>query len=100
MTKEEILKALAEMGPEEQEAIREEILMLGYDTPEAGSAMATCIEIMKEIRDGKDPVQVCRDMIEPRDLDFNTCYACIAGTTKHVGTSFVLPEHVDEASKI
>jgi trimethylamine--corrinoid protein Co-methyltransferase len=40
---------------------------------------------------------VARDMVEPRDLDLNTCYACIAGTTKHVGTSFVLPEHVDEA---
>lgn len=64
MTRQEILKALAEMSPEEQEAIREEILMFGYATPEAGSAMATCIEIMKEIRDGKDPVQVCRDMIE------------------------------------
>jgi hypothetical protein len=64
MTKEEILRALGEMPPEEQELIREEILMLGYDTPEAGSAMATCVEIMKEIRDGKDPVQVCREMIE------------------------------------
>lgn len=64
MTREQILKALHEMPPDEQERIREEILMLGYDTPEAGSAMATCIEIMKEIRDGKDAVQVCRDMIE------------------------------------
>ncbi len=40
---------------------------------------------------------VARDMTDPRDLDLNTCYACVAGTTKHVGTSFVLPEHVDEA---
>ncbi len=40
---------------------------------------------------------VARDMEDPRDLDFNTCYACISGTTKHVGTSFVQPEHVDEA---
>ncbi len=38
-----------------------------------------------------------RDMIEPHDLDLNTCYACVAGTAKHVGTSFVLPEHVDTA---
>ncbi len=40
---------------------------------------------------------VARDMEDPRDLDLNTCYASIAGTSKHVGTSFVLPEHVDEA---
>ena len=40
---------------------------------------------------------VARDMEDPRDLDFNTCYACISGTAKHVGTSFVQPEHVDEA---
>jgi len=40
---------------------------------------------------------VARDMVEPRDLDLNTCYACVSGTSKHVGTSFVLPEHVDEA---
>jgi trimethylamine--corrinoid protein Co-methyltransferase len=40
---------------------------------------------------------VPRDLTEPRDLDLNTCYACIAGTSKHVGTSFVLPEHVEES---
>lgn len=40
---------------------------------------------------------VARDMVEPRDLDLNTCYAAMAGTTKHVGTSFALPEHVAEA---
>ena len=30
-------------------------------------------------------------------MDFNTCYAAVSGTAKHVGTSFVLPEHVDES---
>ena len=29
-----------------------------------------------------------RDTPEPEQLDLNTLYACIAGTTKHVGTSF------------
>ena len=43
---------------------------------------------------------VARDMVEPRDLDLNTCYACVAGTTKHVGTGFVLPEHVDEGLRM
>jgi trimethylamine--corrinoid protein Co-methyltransferase len=40
---------------------------------------------------------IARDMVEPRDLDLNTCYAAMAGTTKHIGTSFMLPEHLDEA---
>ena len=39
---------------------------------------------------------VARDMVEPRELDINTCYACVSGTSKHVGTSFVLPEHLEE----
>ena len=37
-----------------------------------------------------------RDMITGHDLDINTMYACLAGTSKHVGTSMVAPEHVDE----
>lgn len=37
---------------------------------------------------------VPRDVVEPADLDFNTCYASISGTTKHVGTSWVDPAHV------
>jgi trimethylamine--corrinoid protein Co-methyltransferase len=40
---------------------------------------------------------VARDMEDPRELDFNTCYVCVSGTAKHVGTSFVQPEHVDDA---
>ena len=43
---------------------------------------------------------VARDMVEPEDLDLNTLYACISGTTKHVGTSWVLPEHVNEGLKL
>ncbi|MCP4328613.1 MAG: trimethylamine methyltransferase family protein [Alphaproteobacteria bacterium] len=39
---------------------------------------------------------VARDMESSRDLDINTAYACLSGTTKHVGTSFIKPEHVDE----
>ncbi len=41
-----------------------------------------------------------RDMTSSRDLDINTLYACVSGTTKHVGTSFITPEHVDEALEI
>ncbi|MGF1503298.1 MAG: trimethylamine methyltransferase family protein [Paracoccaceae bacterium] len=37
---------------------------------------------------------VCRDISEPQILDLNTVYACIRGTSKHVGTSFVEAETV------
>ncbi len=39
---------------------------------------------------------VARDMTDNRDLDINTCYAAIAATQKHIGTSWVSPDHVDE----
>jgi len=39
---------------------------------------------------------VARDMEDPRDLDINTVYAAISGTSKHVGSSFAVPENVDE----
>jgi trimethylamine---corrinoid protein Co-methyltransferase len=38
---------------------------------------------------------VCRDLPDPYELDFNTCYASVMGTSKHVGTSWVQPEHVE-----
>jgi len=31
---------------------------------------------------------VCRDLTDPFEMDFNTCYASVAGTAKHVGTSW------------
>ena len=37
---------------------------------------------------------VCRDVVDNFDMDINTLYACLAGTTKHVGTSFSDPSHV------
>jgi len=40
---------------------------------------------------------VLRDLEVTRELDLNTCYAAVAGTSKHVGTSFFQPEYVDEA---
>ncbi|MDH3689527.1 MAG: trimethylamine methyltransferase family protein [Gammaproteobacteria bacterium] len=39
---------------------------------------------------------VARDMTDPRELDINTAYACLSGTNKHVGTSFVLTDYLDE----
>jgi trimethylamine--corrinoid protein Co-methyltransferase len=43
---------------------------------------------------------VARDMSDPRELDLNTCYASVAGTRKHVGTSWVEPDHVHESLKM
>ncbi|MDT8856124.1 trimethylamine methyltransferase family protein [Paracoccaceae bacterium Fryx2] len=38
---------------------------------------------------------VCRDVLDNFDMDINTLYACLSGTTKHVGTSFSDPSHVE-----
>ena len=43
---------------------------------------------------------VCRDLTDPLEMDFNTCYAAVSGTTKHVGTSWVLKEHLDITFKM
>jgi trimethylamine---corrinoid protein Co-methyltransferase len=43
---------------------------------------------------------VARDMETSRDLDVNTLYACISGTTKHVGSSWVSPKNVEESLKM
>jgi trimethylamine--corrinoid protein Co-methyltransferase len=37
---------------------------------------------------------VCRDVLDNYELDINTIYACTAGTSKHIGTSFVEPSHI------
>ena len=40
---------------------------------------------------------VARDILDNREMDLNTIYACCAGTTKHVGTSFTEPDFVADA---
>ncbi|MEZ5714440.1 MAG: trimethylamine methyltransferase family protein [Paracoccaceae bacterium] len=40
---------------------------------------------------------VCRDIADNREMDLNTLYACCAGTTKHVGTSFTEPDFANDA---
>lgn len=58
--------------------------------------LARLVDRLDHVHFFQRPV-VTRDLPDPRELDLNTAYACIAGTSKHVGTSFVQPEHVDEA---
>ena len=43
---------------------------------------------------------VCRDLDDLREMDFNTCLASVFGTSKHVGTSFMDPLHVEESLKV
>ncbi len=38
---------------------------------------------------------VCRDVLDNLEMDLNTLFACCSGTTKHVGTSFSDPSHVE-----
>lgn len=40
---------------------------------------------------------VPRDVVDPFDMDLNTLYACVSGTTKHVGTSFTVADNVGPA---
>ncbi|MBX2879730.1 MAG: trimethylamine methyltransferase family protein [Granulosicoccus sp.] len=40
---------------------------------------------------------VARDMANPADLDLNTCYAAVRGTSKHVGSGWVEPAHVKQS---
>lgn len=56
---------------------------------------ARMVESLDNIHFFQRPM-VARDMEDPRDLDINTVYAAVSGTQKHVGTSFTLPEYVDE----
>jgi trimethylamine--corrinoid protein Co-methyltransferase len=57
--------------------------------------IARLVDKMDHIHFFQRPI-VLRDMTEARELDINTCYASVAGTSKHVGTSFFQPEHVEE----
>ncbi len=43
---------------------------------------------------------VPRDMVGAMELDLNTLYACIAGTTKHVGTSFCRADTLEAGLEI
>ncbi|MEM8754233.1 MAG: trimethylamine methyltransferase family protein, partial [Pseudomonadota bacterium] len=43
---------------------------------------------------------VCRDVVDGRELDLNTLYACCAGGTKHIGTSFVEAANVPDCVEL
>ena len=62
-------------------------------------AAARIVEEMDNIHFFQRPM-VARDVPDPKDLDINTLYACLAGTSKHVGTSFTEAEYVPEALEL
>jgi len=72
----------------ETRTYRESVLVDLYD---AGRIVDNC----EHIHFYQRPL-TARDMLTGHDLDINTMYACLAGTSKHVGTSMVAPEHVEE----
>ncbi|MDE0309461.1 MAG: trimethylamine methyltransferase family protein [Acidiferrobacterales bacterium] len=61
--------------------------------------IARIVDNMEHIHFFQRPL-VCRDLENPLEMDFNTCYASISGTSKHVGTSWVLPEHFDKTMQM
>lgn len=43
---------------------------------------------------------ICRDISDTIEMEYNSVFACVSGTTKHVGTSFTGPECVGPAMEM
>ncbi|UWQ12003.1 trimethylamine methyltransferase family protein [Aliiroseovarius crassostreae] len=43
---------------------------------------------------------VCRDIADNCEMDLNSIYACVTGTTKHIGVSFTEPDFVKPAMEL
>ena len=80
--------------------------MVDSETGEYRESLLTDLYDVARLVDRLDNVHffqrslVARDLTDPRDLDFNTCYACVAATSKHVGSSWVDPAHFDESMEM
>ncbi len=57
------------------------------------------VDVLDNIHFCQRPM-VARDVLDNREMDLNTIYACSAGTTKHIGTSFSDPDFVDDALRM
>jgi trimethylamine--corrinoid protein Co-methyltransferase len=73
----------------EKREYRESLLQDLYDA-------ARIVDVMDNIHFFQRTM-VPRDVVDPFEMDFNTLYACVSGTTKHVGTSFTVRENVGPA---
>ena len=76
----------------EKREYRESLLQDIYDA-------ARIVDALDNIHFFQRPM-VPRDMVDPADLDLNTLYACVSGTSKHVGTSFTVRENVAPALEL
>lgn len=76
----------------ETQAYRETTIRDLYD-------MARIVDLQEHIHFFSRPV-VGTDAPNPYDLDINTLYACLAGTSKHICISATLPEHVKTIAEI
>src|SRR5499425_1738687 len=61
--------------------------------------IARIVDVMEHIHFYQRSV-VPRDVPDPAEMDINTCYLSVSGTTKHVGTSWVHPDHLDASFKM
>jgi trimethylamine---corrinoid protein Co-methyltransferase len=61
--------------------------------------MARIVDLQEHIHFFSRPV-VGTDAPNPFDLDINTLYACLAGTSKHICISATLPDHVKSIAEI
>ena len=73
----------------EKREYRESLLQDIYDA-------ARLVEGLDNIHFFQRPM-VPRDIPDPLEMDFNTLYACVMGTSKHVGTRFTVRENVAPA---
>lgn len=66
MKRNEFLDAYAGLTVEDRAAVRAEILRAEglAGAPGVGSAMAACIEIMEEVKAGRDPIETCKGMLD------------------------------------
>jgi hypothetical protein len=92
MKREDVLKAFAELSPEDQEAIRAELTgkgtSQGTGDPMAmchgmmekimasGNPMAMCQEMMDKMKAGGDPMAMCQEMMEKMKTGGNPMAVC------------------------
>ncbi|MEQ9693971.1 trimethylamine methyltransferase family protein [Shimia sp. SDUM112013] len=57
---------------------------------------ARIVDVLDNVHFLQRPM-VCRDITDNREMDLNTIYATVSGTTKHIGTSFTEPDFVGDA---
>jgi len=78
------------------------VLMLDHNTERFRESRLQDIYDCARVADTLDNIHIFvrtvvpRDLPEARDIDINTAYAVMAGTTKPVGTSMFQPDHVHD----